>query len=240
MAEIFFDNPPTLSGKETEQLQQLYRYLCTISQQLNTALMDITIDQLAPETKEIVTAGGGQALAKQESTLKSLIIKTAQIVRTEMDEIRTTLQYQVNAVSDQFWALNTQLTNRVTLTAEGLQQAFDYIEQLEDYAEDNREYREHLNQYVNIGVVRYDEQDNPVIGIAIGENITNPDGTINQNNRLATFTVDRLSFYQGAAEVAYFANNIFHISNGEITSTLKMGNHTWKRMADGALALIAG
>lgn len=240
MANVFFDNPPTLSGEEAEQLQQLYRYLSTISDQLNTALMDITIEQLAPETKEIVTAGGGEALQKQETALKSLIIKTAQIVRTEMDEIKTTLQYQVNAISDQFGALNTQLTNKVNLTAEGLQQAFEYIEELTDYTDEDKSYKNRLNQYVNIGVVRYDDQNNPVIGIAIGENITNPDGSINQNNRLATFTVDRLSFYQGAAEVAYFANNIFHISNGEITSTLKMGNHTWKRMADGALALIAG
>lgn len=240
MAEVFFDNPPTLSGKAEEQLQQLYRYLNTVSEQLNTALMDISIDQMAPETRKIVTEGNSEALAKQSTGLKSLIIKTAQIVRTQMDEIRTTLQQRMNAISDQFGALNTELTNRITLTAEGLQQAFTYIQELEDYADDNRTYREHLNQYVNIGVVRYDDQNNPVIGIAIGENITNPDGTINQNNRLATFTVDRLSFYQGAAEVAYFANNIFHISNGEITSTLKMGNHTWKRMADGALALIAG
>lgn len=240
MAEVFFDNPPTLSGKAEEQLQQLYRYLNTVSEQLNTALMDISIDQMAPETRKIVTEGNSEALAKQSTGLKSLIIKTAQIVRTQMDEIRTTLQHRMNAISDQFGALNTELTNRIALTAEGLQQAFTYIQELEDYADDNRTYREHLNQYVNIGVVRYDDQNNPVIGIAIGENITNPDGTINQNNRLATFTVDRLSFYQGAAEVAYFANNIFHISNGEITSTLKMGNHTWKRMADGALALIAG
>ncbi len=240
MAEVFFDNPPTLSGKAEEQLQQLYRYLNTVSEQLNTALMDISIDQMAPETRKIVTEGNSEALAKQSTGLKSLIIKTAQIVRTQMDEIRTTLQHRMNAISDQYGALNTELTNRITLTAEGLQQAFTYIQELEDYADDNRTYREHLNQYVNIGVVRYDDQNNPVIGIAIGENITNPDGTINQNNRLATFTVDRLSFYQGAAEVAYFANNIFHISNGEITSTLKMGNHTWKRMADGALALIAG
>ena len=240
MAEIFFDNPPTLSGEAEEQLLQLYRYLHTVSEKLNTALMDITIEQLAPETQAQIRNSGREEMASQKAGLKSLIIKTAEIVRTQMDEIRTTLEYWVNAISEQFGALNTQLTNQVSLTAEGLQQAFSYIRTLEDYAEENRIYRDTLSNYVNIGVVRYDALNNPVVGIAIGENITNPDGTINQNNRLATFTVDRLSFYQGAAEVAYFSNNVFHISNGEITSTLKIGNHIWKRMTDGAMALIAG
>ena len=240
MANVFFDNPPTLSGEEAEQLQQLYRYLNTVSEKLNTALMDITIEQLAPETQEIISTGGGQALERQESTLKSLIIKTAQIVRTEMDEIRTTLETKVQAMSDQYGELETSLTNDITVTAEGLRQAFTYIQNLQSYRTADENFKSLLTGYVNVGVVRYNDQDEPVIGIAIGENVTNPDGTINLNNRLATFTVDRLSFFQGAAEVAYFANNIMHISNGEITSTLKIGNHTWKKMSDGALALIAG
>ena len=240
MAEVFFENPPRLSGPEREQLVQLYGYLHAMSEKLNTALMDISVEQLNPETRKIVTEAGGEAMQQQSTTLKSLIIKTAEMVRTEMDEIRTTLETRVEAVSDQYGALEQSLTNDITLTAEGLQQAFTYISTLQSYAAEDQEYRATMNGYVNVGVVRYDVNDDPVLGIAIGKNITKPDGTIDLNARLATFTVDRLSFYMNGSEVAYFANNIFHIAAGEITESLKMGNHTWKKMTDGALALIAG
>ena len=239
MAKTFFDDPPVLRGEAEEQLAQLYSYLMTMSNNLNTALMDITIEQMAPETQEQIRTERTEELDKQYTGLKSIIIKTAEIVRTEMDEIRTTLTARQQAISDQFGSLETQLTNQITATAEGLNQAFDYIEILSDEAETGEVFRSRFSQYVNVGVIRYD-QGRPITGIAIGENITNTDGTINQNNRMATFTMDRLSFYQNGTEVAYFANNKFYITNGEIGNTLKIGNHMFKKLSDGAMALVAG
>jgi len=64
--------------------------------------------------------------------------------------------------------------------------------------------------------------------------------TLNDEKKLATFTKDKLSFYLNETEVAYFSNNTFFIDAGEIVSSLKMGNHTWKRLSGGALALVAG
>lgn len=239
MAKTFFDDPPVLRGEAENQLQQLYMYLMAMSNSLNTALTDISMEQIAPQTREEIRQTGSEELAKQYTGLKSIIIKTAEIVRTEMDEIRSTLEMRQTAISDQFGRLETQLTNQITATAEGLNQAFSYIEMLADEAETGEVFRSKFSQYVNVGVIRYD-QGRPVTGIAIGENITNADGTINSNNRMATFTVDRLSFYQNGAEVAYFSNNVFHIANGEINNTLKIGNHTWKKLSDGAMALVAG
>ena len=48
----FFDNPPTLSGQERQQLEQLHRYLQTMSDKLNNALMTISIEQMTPETQQ--------------------------------------------------------------------------------------------------------------------------------------------------------------------------------------------
>lgn len=239
MAKTFFDDPPILRGEAENQLQQLYTYLMAMSNSLNTALMDISMEQMAPETREEIRQTGRDAMAKQYTGLKSMIIKSAEIVRTEMDEIRTTLEMRQTAMSEQFGNLESRLTNQISATAEGLNQAFDYIEMLSEAAEDSEVFQNKFSTYVNVGVIRYDS-GRPITGIAIGENITNPDGSINQNNRMATFTVDRLSFYQNGTEIAYFSNNVFHIANGEINNTLKIGNHIWKKLSDGAMALVAG
>ena len=89
MADVFFDNPPIQSGSPEEQLRTLYSYLSTISMKLNEAMMTISLEQASTEAQKAVS----QAVAAEEKTeknrqdLKSLIIKTAEIVRTEMEEI---------------------------------------------------------------------------------------------------------------------------------------------------------
>ena len=239
MADTFFDNPPILRGKEAEQLQQLYSYLSAMSQQLNSALMTISIEQLTPETQTVILEGTEKQQLAQKSALKEMIVKSAEIVRTQMDEIRTTLETQVEAVSEQFGQINTQLTNEVNLTAEGLQQAISYIETLQQAGETSAEFQARYTSYIHVGVIRYDNGV-PISGVAIGKDVTNPDGTVNPNKKLATFTADRLSFYTAGTEIAYFSNNTFHIENGEVTKSFKMGNHTWTKLSDDSLALLAG
>ena len=242
MAETFFDNPPVLQGNERTQLQQLYGYLNTVSQKLNEALMNITIEQMTAETQETIREGSRAEKAeavKQYDSLKSLIIKTAEIVHTEMDEIRTTLTTTTEAISEEFGTLQSTLEAEIVASAEGIKQTYNLDEVVTDN-QTNTEYRRTTSQYIYSGLIGTDPiTGDGIYGIAIGENVTNEDGTMNPNNRMATFTKDRLSFWQGDAEVAYFSNQIFHITQGEILNTLKIGNHMWKRLSDGGMALVA-
>ena len=94
-----------------------------------------------------------------------------------------------------------------------------------------------LNAYIFSGLL----SDNPATyGIAIGYNVTNEDGTLNNQNKSATFTADKLSFWLNGTEVAYFSNSVFHIASGEITDQLRMGGYIWKTLANGAMALMKG
>jgi len=52
--------------------------------------------------------------------------------------------------------------------------------------------------------------------------------------------MDELAFWHGETKMAYFSDNIFHIAQGEVTSSMKMGNHTWRVMTGGSLGLISG
>ncbi len=239
MAEVFFDNPPIPRGQEQEQLEQLFGYLEDLSGKLNTALMDITIKQLAPVEQEAVRSASAEEHAKRLETTKQLIIKSANIVRTEMDEIRTVLRLQIEANSEQFGALMDELENQIQVNANGISQTFTRISTITDATGALKEIQDRYKKYINIGVIGQ-KAGKDIIGIAIGEDITNEDGSLNLKNKMATFTKDKLSFYQGDYEVAYFASNTFNIASGNVTDSMRMGNHIWKVLDGGALALVAG
>ena len=240
MAEVFFDSPPALAGKEEDQLRQIQRYLMAMSDKLNTALMDISIEQLAPEAKQTITVTQ-ETGAKNYDTLKSMIVKTAEIVRHEMDEITTHLQDNYEALSSQFGAYERNLDSTITATAEGILQEYQFQERITGLEEDTGSFERRINQYIFSGLV---DEVNGKYGIAIGENVTAYDANgnpyLNSERKTATFTMDELAFWHGETKMAYFSDNVFHIAQGEVTQSMKMGNHTWRVMTGGALGLISG
>ena len=244
MLDVFFDSPPVLQGDERTQLNQLKNYLFTISNKLNEAMMTISVEEIAEKAAEKaqqVTAAEDAGMQDRYTVLKSLIIKTAEIVRHEMDEITTHLEDNLEALSSQFGSLQQNLTADITATAEGVLQSYGYdekIEGLEDANGNTESYIRQTNQYIFTGLL--DSTTNPpTYGIAVGDGVTKNDGTLNGANKCATFTKDRMSFWQGGTELAYFSSGKFYIRDGEITNTLTIGNYMWKKITGGAIALIA-
>ncbi len=238
MANVFFDNPPVTTGDEKNQLLQLRMYLNAMSDKLNEAMNSISIEQMDTDTAQKIRTASGEKVDAEVNTLKSLIIKSAEIVRHEMDEITSHLEDNYEALSSQFGEYERNLTNDITITAEGILQDYRYeerIQGLEDEAGNTDVFINRTNQYIYSGLI-----GNGKYGIAIGENVTNADGTLNSANKCATFTMDELAFYQGDTKLAWFSNSVFHIERGEIEKSLKMGNHTWQVFADGSMALIKG
>lgn len=238
MAEVFFDNPPLLGGTEKDQLVTLQRYLSTMSEKLNQALMTITIEQMAPETQQVIMqATDKEAAEKQYNGLKSMIVKTAEIVRSEMDVISTTLQSEYQALSEQFGTYEQNLQQTITATATGVVQDFKYDEAIQAVKDTSESFQRSITAYIFSGLI---DPVNMKYGIAIGQNVTDAQGEYVEANKMATFTSEKLSFWLNNIEVAYFSNNTMHIANAEVTNTMKMGNHTWQIMANGALGLISG
>ena len=233
-SNTFFDNPPLLQGQEKAQLQQLYNYLSAMSDKLNQALMSITIDQMTPETQAAIRQGT-TAAADQSETLKSLIVKTATIVRHEMDEITTQLEDHYEALSDEFGEYQRDLVTTITATAEGVLQQYDIDERIKTAQETADTFRQHIQQYIFSG-----ELPDGNAGIAIGENVTNPDGTLNSEKKMATFTMQELAFWKGDTKYAWFTNNVLHITKAEIINTLQIGLHTWTVLANDDIGLLSG
>ena len=236
MAEVFFENPPILGGSTEDKLVQLYRHLFDMSNKLNEALMSVSIEQMAPESRQMIQkVAETQENNKTNFTqLKSMIIKTAEIVRTEMDEIRVALNSQYTAISEQFGTYQQTINTQIEATAAGILQDYHIEERIQGVEQGTAEFEQRINAYIFSGIL--DEFNN--VGIAIGYNVTNPDGTLNQYNKMATFTADRLTFYVNGSEAAYFSNQVFHIAKGEVTVSMRMGNYIWQIMSNGAMGLM--
>ena len=238
--DTFFDNPPTLQGAERQQLNQLYQYLSAMSDKLNQALMSITIEQMTPETQAVIRQGQ-TAATDQSETLKAMIVKTAQVVRHEMDEITAQLRDEYTALSDEFGEYERNLESTITATAEGVLQSYHYDEQIQAVSDDAEGFRRRIDQYIFCGLI---DEINGKYGIAIGENVTAYDGEgnpyLNTARKTATFTMDELAFWQGETKLAWITDNIFHFAQGEVTKSMKMGNHTWTILSDGSMGLISG
>lgn len=240
MAEVFFDNPPELQGRQEDQLRQLQRYLGAMSDKLNMALMSITIEQMTPEAKQAIS-GAQETGKKNYDSLKTMIVKTAEVVRHEMDEISTRLEDNYTALSDKFGEYQRNLTGTITATANGILQDYHFEERITGLESDTENFERRINQYIFSGLV---DAVNGKYGIAIGENVTAYDAQgnpyLNTARKTATFTMDELAFWQGETKLAYISDNVFHIANGEVTDSMKMGNHTWKILSDGSMGLISG
>ena len=240
MDNVFFDNPPVLQGTERTQLTQLYNYLYNVSNKLNEAMTAVGSASTAAEE-----TGAGAVSAEEEeknreqiNTLKALIIKTADIVRTEMQEIATELHGETVAISEEFGTWTQELDATIRATAEGVLQDYHYDELVQDAAT-NTFYRTKTSQYIFTGLIN----DDPVeYGIAIGEGVTayDQDGNpiINHNAKVATFSMNKLAFWQGTTQLAYFSSGKMYITDAEITNTLQIGNYAFKKLANGSMVLV--
>ena len=238
MADVFFENPPVLSGKPEQQLVTLYNHLFTLSNKLNEALMNISIEQMAPEDRQVIRKAEAQQQesADEFTRTKALIIKTAEIVRTEMEEIRAHLQTDVDAISDQFGEYQATLESTISATAEGILQDYHIEERISGVEGQTDDFIRSTSQYIFSGLLDANTQ---TYGIAIGYNVTDPDdGTLVDANKMATFTADRMSFYLNGTEVSYYSGNTFHIANGEVTDSMRMGAYLWKVFANGSMGLM--
>lgn len=244
----YISPPQAFHGTETEKLDQVYRYLFRLSEQLNSSAD--AVDQ------EFVTIQGQVSsalkmpeeasadLAEQYTSLKSLIIKTADIVSSEVDVLRTTLESDYVAQSE--WGEYKQsITNEIEATATGVVQSFKYDEQLSslnNQAADFSEYKTTTLGYIRQGIIGFKDGGEPIIGIAIGQDIT--EVTVTQNSKeysiidksvdMATYTADKITFWQNGVEAGSFSSGVLVVN-----SAIKLGN--WQLSSNNfALTWIGG
>jgi len=214
--------PPGLRGDEKSQLVQMHSFLFQLTEQLNAALSQA--DDRLQAAERITGTGqrdeGGKKLSPtlqdQYQSLKSLIIKTAHTVKGEMDVIRARLNSDYIAVSD--WGrYEENLRADFEATAGGVVESYGYasrLDSLDEHAADFDSYVAETNGYIKRGIIGYDADNAPVIGIAIGQDLKSVKVTIDgveyeeidTTRNLATYTSSGITFWQNGVKVAWFSN----------------------------------
>ena len=217
--------PNITARSEKEQLIQMKSYLFQLVEQLQFALNNVgTTPTVAPTSQKNVTQQNTAVNVDAESTfsaIKSLIIKSADIVQAYYDEISTRLSGVFVAESD-FGSFAEQTEQIINQSSTDIEQLFSDLQVVvTDIGNINFTLAD-VNAHIRSGLLYYDENSIPVYGLEIGQkNVVDDEEVF---NKFARFTADRLSFYdQNDTEVAYISDYKLYIRNVEITSSSRMG-----------------
>lgn len=220
---------PNITGKtEAEQLVQVRSYLHQLAEQLNWALSNIQsggigagASNAAPGQASAGGAGGGYENTVSFYELKSLIIKSADIVNSYYEQFKKKLEGEYVAISD--FGTFTELTEQqFQATSTAIEQVYKDLQQIITDNEDVEHTLIDVNAHIKSGLLYYDDSGMPVYGVEIGQR-TEMDGK-EVFNKYARFTSEKLSFYDGnGIEVAYISDKKLHITHIEVTGSFAQG-----------------
>ena len=235
--------PPAPNGSPQQMAVAQYAYLFQMAQQLNLAL-----GQLESGGTGAASGGGTsthQGTGRKESTgyqeLKSLIVKTARLVKRQMEQLSARLEGEYVAVSD-FGTYVERLSAYLEANPEALTQYYSFVSDLQASTETVsaafEQYRLETEGYIRTGIVCYDGAV-PQYGVAVGQNLicreVDGETVVEQNDFRATFTASKLSFWQDASEVAYVSNNRLYITNITVLEGMSIGE--WEISSENGLVI---
>jgi hypothetical protein len=217
----------------------LYNYLYQLAEYLS---LQTWAKEEAPQTEKAVARKLEEesALGNQYDAIKSLIVKTADTIRVKesingllksVETLNTVLGRDYVAISD-FGTYLEQLNAQISIDPEAIEQYYRFVSELKANVDaitaDFLNYKVETEGYIRTGIVDYNNGV-PVFGVAVGQNLTtvevDGESVVEQKNFRATYTANKLSFWQDAVEVAYVSNNKLYINN--ITALGKVTVGKW-------------
>lgn len=235
--------PPALTGTAEQQLMQMHRYLFRLNDELQRAMtaQEVTFQGLdARQQKSVTVAELEKDLAEQYSNAKSLIIKTADIVRSEMTKIEAALRSEYIAKSE--WGeYREDITQEIEATATGIVQSFGYEAQINAVGTAFEAYRVESQGYIRSGIIGFDDDNLPIYGIAIGQNLSNTTAdvggeiydVIDMSKDLATYTANRITFWQNGVAAMYISNSEMVINKIKLMGPLQFREEWMITHSDG-------
>ena len=250
---------------ETLQDRQVYDYLYQLQEYLRLALEQTK--QESGETTARSARAASAEMVEQVRYLKALIIKTADEVESRTAVDLSALRALIDSLGDviegdgglrlqllalqgdyvarsQFGTYAEAVAQQLEATAAGLSQSVQYAAELrgdlDAVSADFAAWRVASEGYIRSGVVGYRADETPIIGIAIGQNLTvlqDSDGSdvtvtvdgaaykvVEQKGFRAIYAADELSFWQDEKKVAYMSNNQLYITDVTALSGLRVGS----------------
>ena len=170
-----YELPPMLSGSADNQLRQLRDYLVRMARDLPTeAQIAQAVSQSVAKAK---ASGGGQDAVQtamsQAQNLKALIIKTADDVAHEFDQVISVMRDQYVAISD-YGSYYEQIETQVEQTARGTVEGYNYQAQIDALDRANTSLEQYLTQItgeIRRGVIIDPDTHEETIGIVISQEL---------------------------------------------------------------------
>ncbi len=209
----------TASG-EREQLAQIKSYLCSLVSDLQAALEEKGRIQ---ENEYRSNPKTPSSVESNFNEIKSLIIRSAEIVNAYSEEISKRLEGVYLAKSD-FGTFAEETAHEITANATALESVFTNLSALQSSLNNVQTGLLEANAYFRSGLLAHSEDGIPVYGLEIGQR-TVVDGE-EIFDKYARFTADRLSFYdRGGAEVAYISDYKLYITSARVSGSLTLGKY---------------
>lgn len=231
---IDFRFPNITAKDEAGQLIQMKSYLHQLVEQLNYAMKTVesgSSSTVAYMGQAASAAGGEDAKAQATfNSIKSLIIKSADIVNAYYETINARLNGLYVAESDfGIFAEQTNLALESNSTA--IAQHYENIQQILSDIAGFENSLIGVNAHIKSGLLYYGDDGAPVYGLEIGQR-TEIDG-IETFNKYARFISEKLSFYDSNDnEVAYISDKKLYITHVEITGSLSLGGFVQNVLVD--------
>jgi hypothetical protein len=174
--------------------------------------------------KSLTNNSKNATLIKTVETIEKNYVPNA-VVTEEVEELRSLIDQTSTAISTEVLAdyvLNDQLIESIGTLYTQLSDMFEFkFTSLESTVNENdienrRAFRE-ITQYIRF------EDGNIILGESGNEL------TLKIEN-------DKIAFYEGGAEVAYFSNHKFYITDIEVLQSIKIGNFAFTPRANGSLS----
>ena len=218
-------NAPTTEG----QLSQVKSYLYQLTNQLNFALKAAEDEEKKNGYSSSVSNKNGTQANSEEDTaentflkLKSLIIKSADIVNAYYQVISTKLEGEYEALSD-YGTFKQSTTATLDATSTGLNQHYESIQKITDELGNLSELRKD-NCYIRTGWL---DDNETIAGVEIGKTSTENNGT---SEAFARFTTEELVFYDGNGtedenRLGWFSQYKLNIRSAKIEGNLELGEY---------------
>ena len=204
------------------KIAQIQSYLVQFVSQLQYALYSIEeqekeyVERIENKQKEITPEKEAE---NTFNSIKSLIIKSADIVDAYSEEITRELSGLYVAQSD-FGTYSEQTSRLIEENSKYTQDVFLNVQEISSSLSEVENIVLETNAYIKSGELDTDEEGRPVIGIEVGQ--TN-NGVF---SRYARFTSERLSFFNSnGIEIAYVSGQKLYITSAEITGSLTLGKY---------------
>lgn len=243
---IKIETPPGLKGTTEQQITQMYAFLFRLSENLNVALNNLSLESFSSASDLASTthsalgapeADTGPKTAETYNELRALINNTADLIHLEMDSMKDIYSSQYNAVSEEWGSFQEEINTTIEKTAHNVVSTYEYdasIQSLNEAAVGFSDYMLHTEGYIRQGFIDYDEDGAPIIGIAIGQNLKSTtvviDGEeyqhLDRAQSCAFYTAEKVSFRVNGVEVAYVSNKKLYIHDVEITGSV-IFNSKW-------------